>query len=45
MILRKVKPVKVVSCTLDGNHIYIQSMLNTRSDDITGSVEQAISLE
>lgn len=33
------------NCILDGKHIYIQSMLNTRSDDITGSVSQAISLE
>ncbi len=42
---RTVKPVKVGGCLLDGSHIYIQSMLNTRSDDIEGSVAQAISLE
>ncbi|MFR6588512.1 MAG: flavodoxin-dependent (E)-4-hydroxy-3-methylbut-2-enyl-diphosphate synthase [Ruminococcus sp.] len=30
---------------LDGKHIYIQSMLNTRSDDIAGSVAQAVALE
>jgi (E)-4-hydroxy-3-methylbut-2-enyl-diphosphate synthase len=42
---RNVRPVKVGSCLLDGSHIYIQSMLNTRSDDIEGSVQQAISLE
>lgn len=42
---RNVKPVRVGNCTLDGNHIYIQSMLNTRSDDIEGSVHQALSLE
>ncbi len=42
---RNVKPVRVGNCTLDGNHIYIQSMLNTRSDDIEGSVQQALSLE
>ncbi len=43
--MRKIKSVKVGNCILDGKHIYIQSMLNTRSDDITGSVSQAISLE
>ena len=42
---RNVRPVKVGSCLLDGSHIYIQSMLNIRSDDIEGSVQQAISLE
>lgn len=42
---RNVKPVRVGNCVLDGSHIYIQSMLNTRSDDIDGSVRQAISLE
>ncbi len=43
--MRKVKPVTVGSCKLDGTHIYIQSMLNTRSDDIAGSVAQAMALE
>lgn len=43
--MRNVKPVSVCSCTLDGKHIYIQSMLNTRSDDIAGSVAQAAALE
>ena len=43
--MRNVKPVSVGSCTLDGKHIYIQSMLNTRSDDIAGSVSQAVALE
>lgn len=43
--MRTVKPVKVGDCLLDGKHIYIQSMLNRRSDDITGSVEQALALE
>lgn len=43
--MRKVKPVSVGSCKLDGSHIYIQSMLNTRSDDISGSVAQAVALE
>ncbi|MBR3418259.1 MAG: flavodoxin-dependent (E)-4-hydroxy-3-methylbut-2-enyl-diphosphate synthase, partial [Oscillospiraceae bacterium] len=43
--MRKLHPVKVGECLLDGSHIYIQSMLNTRSDDIAGSVEQAKKLE
>lgn len=43
--MRKVKPVTVGGCKLDGTHIYIQSMLNTRSDDIPGSVAQAVKLE
>ncbi len=43
--MRNVKPVRVGDCLLDGNHIYIQSMLNMRSDDIEGSVKQAVELE
>lgn len=43
--MRNVKPVKVGNCILNGEKIYIQSMLNTRSDDIEGSVLQAMSLE
>lgn len=43
--MRTVKPVKVGDCLLDGKHIYIQSMLNRRSDDIAGSVEQSLALE
>ena len=43
--MRTVKPVKVGDCLLDGKHIYIQSMLNRRSDDIAGSMEQALALE
>lgn len=43
--MRNVKPVKVGGCVLDGNHIYIQSMLNVPSYDIKGSVEQAVELE
>ena len=39
------KAVRVGDCVLDGKHIYIQSMLNTRSDDIAGSVAQAKALE
>ena len=45
VIMRNVKPVKVGDCVLDGKHIYIQSMLNMRSDDIEGSVRQAVELE
>ncbi len=44
-VLRKVKKVKVGNLLLDGSKIYIQSMLNTRSDDIEGSVQQAVRLE
>ncbi len=43
--MRNVKPVRVGGCILDGRHIYIQSMLNMRSDDIEGSVRQAVELE
>lgn len=43
--MRNVKPVKIGNCTLDGKHIYVQSMLNRRSDDIQGSVQQAIALQ
>ncbi|MBE6840882.1 MAG: flavodoxin-dependent (E)-4-hydroxy-3-methylbut-2-enyl-diphosphate synthase [Ruminococcus sp.] len=43
--MRNLHAVKVGNCTLDGKHIYIQSMLNTRSDDIEGSVNQAVELE
>ena len=43
--MRNVRPVKVGDCVLDGKHIYIQSMLNMRSDDIEGSVRQAVELE
>lgn len=39
------KAIQVGDCILDGKHIYIQSMLNTRSDDIVGSVAQAVALE
>lgn len=44
--MRNVKPVKIGdNVILDGKHIYIQSMLNKRSDDIEGSVQQAYELE
>lgn len=43
--MRNLHPVRVGQCLLDGKHIYIQSMLNTRSDDLEGSVRQAKALE
>lgn len=43
--MRNIHTVKVGNCTLDGKNIYIQSMLNVRSDDIEGSVKQAVELE
>ncbi len=42
---RKVKPVKVGKLTLDGEKIYVQSMLNVPSEDIEGNVRQAAALE
>lgn len=43
--MRNVKPVRVGGLTLDGQKIYIQSMLNVPSTDIEGSVKQAVELE
>lgn len=43
--MRKVRPVRVGDLTLDGEKIYIQSMLNVPSTDIEGSVAQAVGLE
>ncbi|MGN0695768.1 MAG: flavodoxin-dependent (E)-4-hydroxy-3-methylbut-2-enyl-diphosphate synthase [Oscillospiraceae bacterium] len=43
--MRKIKPVKVGELTLDGNKIYIQSMLNVPAADIEGNVRQAAELE
>ncbi len=43
--MRSVHAVKVGDCTLDGNKIYIQSMLNVPASDIEGSVRQAAELE
>ena len=43
--MRNVKAVRVADLTLNGEKIYIQSMLNMRSDDIEGSVKQAVELE
>ncbi len=39
------KQVKVGNITLGDGHIYIQSMLNVRADNIQGSVKQAVALE
>lgn len=43
--MRSVHAVKAGSCTLDGEKIYIQSMLNIPATDIEGSVRQAVQLE
>lgn len=43
--MRELKPIKIGKCILDGKKIYIQSMLNKRSDDIEGSVQQSVELE
>lgn len=43
--MRDIKKVQVGNCLLDGSEIYVQSMLNRRSDDIEGSVCQAVELE
>ena len=43
--MRKCRPVNVGGLTLDGNKIYVQSMLNVPSTDIEGSVKQAVMLE
>lgn len=43
--MRSVHSVKVGNCTLDGQKIYIQSMLNVPANDVEGSVKQAMALE
>ena len=43
--MRKITPVKLKNLTLDGKHIYVQSMLNVISSDIEGNVAQAVALE
>ena len=43
--MRRVRNVKLGNYTLDGKHIFIQSMINTPSYDIEKSVEQAVRLE
>lgn len=45
MTNRKVNAVKLNDYTLDGSRIYIQSMLNKRSDDIEGNIIQSVELE
>ena len=43
--MRNLNPVKIGNLSLDGKKIYIQSMLNIRSEDIHSNVSQAIELE
>lgn len=43
--MRNVKKVKLKDLTFGDGHVYIQSMLNVNSDDIEGSVKQAVELE
>ncbi len=43
--MRNVKPVAVGDCILNGEHIYIQSMLNVPAEDVAGNVAQAVALE
>lgn len=43
--MRSVHAVKVGNCTLGGEKIYIQSMLNIPASDIDGNVRQAVQLE
>ncbi|MCC8196084.1 MAG: flavodoxin-dependent (E)-4-hydroxy-3-methylbut-2-enyl-diphosphate synthase [Ruminococcus sp.] len=40
-----VRKVKIGNLMLGDGRIYVQSMLNTRADDIEGSVKQAVALE
>ncbi len=44
-MMRTVKPVKVGNCLLNGEHIYIQSMLNVPAENVEGNVAQAVALE
>lgn len=43
--MRNVNAIKIKNFTLDGRHIYIQSMLNVPSYEIEGNVKQAVALE
>ena len=43
--MNAVKPVKLKNLTFNGEHVYVQSMLNVPADDISGNVSQAIDLE
>ncbi len=40
-----IKPVRIKDLTLNGERIYVQSMLNTPASDIKASVNQAVALE
>lgn len=43
--MRTVRPVRVGNCLLNGEHIYIQSMLNVPAENVEGNVAQAVALE
>ena len=43
--MRKLKLIRLKDYVFDGRHIYIQSMLNARSDDLDGNLRQAVALE
>ena len=43
--MRNLHPVRVGNYEHDGKHIYIHSMIKAHSDDIEGSVNQAVELE
>ncbi len=43
--MRSLHSVKIGNCVLDGEKVYIQSMLNVPANDIEGSVKQAVALE
>lgn len=43
--MRQCKPVKIGNLTLNGEKIYIQSMLNIPAENIEDSVKQAVELE
>ena len=43
--MRNVNPVRVGDCLLNGEHIYIQSMLNVPAEDVAGNAAQAAALE
>lgn len=43
--MRTIKPVTIGNCVLNGEHIYIQSMLNIPAENVEGNVAQAVALE
>ncbi|MCM1335178.1 MAG: flavodoxin-dependent (E)-4-hydroxy-3-methylbut-2-enyl-diphosphate synthase [Bacteroides sp.] len=43
--MEKRKQVRLGGLTFGDGHIYIQSMLNRRAEDVAGNIEQAIALE